>query len=82
MMIGTYNSQSPGVWIEDELCATWSRWCGVVDPPSRVLLRLDPGVSNVQLLVDLEYPRLVCVDAPLTLTDYVHLYTLHVLSPP
>jgi len=82
LMIGIYNSQSPGVWIEDGFCATCSRWCGVVDLPSCVLLRLGSDVSNVQLLVALEYQRLVCVNAPLTLTDYSHLYTPHVQSPP
>jgi len=54
-MIGTYYSQSPGVWTEGGFCATWSRWCAVVGPPSRVLLRPDLDVAIVQLLVALEY---------------------------
>jgi len=82
VMIGTYNFQLSAVWTEVGLCATSSRWRVVVAPPSRVQLRLDFDVSNAPLLVVLEYPRLMCVCALLTLTDYAHLCTLHVQSPP
>jgi len=81
-MIGTYNFQLSAVWTEVGLCATSSRWCVVVALPSRVQLRLDFDVPTVPLLVVLEYQRLVCVGALLTLTDYAHPCTLHVRSPP